>query len=91
MLALLCWPRPGLYADRLSINVELPEEVSLKRLAPEKRRAGHPPYDAGAIHERLLEAKAEKKGKPESATFRPGGAEHPDDRRRGYDQRPHHS
>ncbi len=26
----------GLYADRLSINVELPDETSLKRLAPEK-------------------------------------------------------
>lgn len=27
----------GLYADRLSINVELPEDVSVRQLAPEKR------------------------------------------------------
>ena len=33
--------RAGRYADRLSINVELPEEASLRRLAPEK--------DAGSI------------------------------------------
>ncbi|TVV69722.1 putative DNA modification/repair radical SAM protein [Sphingomonas solaris] len=30
----------GLYADRLSINVELPTERGLKRLAPEKSAAG---------------------------------------------------
>lgn len=29
----------GLYADRLSINVELPQEASLARLAPEKKPA----------------------------------------------------
>ncbi len=29
--------RAGLFADRVSINVELPSEVSLKRFAPEKR------------------------------------------------------
>ena len=27
----------GRYADRLSINIELPTEAGLKRLAPEKR------------------------------------------------------
>ncbi|MDP5306520.1 putative DNA modification/repair radical SAM protein [Paracoccus spongiarum] len=27
----------GLYADRLSVNVELPQDASLRRLAPEKR------------------------------------------------------
>ena len=35
----------GLYADRVSINVELPREASLKRLAPEK--------DAGAIRKAM--------------------------------------
>ena len=30
-------PRPGRYADRLSINVELPTEAGLKTFAPEKR------------------------------------------------------
>jgi putative DNA modification/repair radical SAM protein len=29
----------GLYADRLSVNIELPSEVSLKQLAPEKNYA----------------------------------------------------
>ena len=50
----------GLYADRLSINVELPTEASLHRLAPEK--------DSAVIHgamaqisERIVEAKAERR------------------------------
>ena len=50
----------GLYADRLSINVELPSEESLVRLAPEKRGA----TISGAmaqIGERIAEAKAEKR------------------------------
>ncbi len=50
----------GLYADRLSINVELPTEASLERLAPEKDGASI----AGAmaqIGERIAEAKAEKR------------------------------
>jgi putative DNA modification/repair radical SAM protein len=40
----------GLYADRVSINVELPTVGGLKRLAPEK--------DAGRIEEAMGEAKA---------------------------------
>ncbi len=32
--------RLGLYADRLSVNIELPSQKSLSRLAPEKDRAG---------------------------------------------------
>ncbi|WP_336486448.1 putative DNA modification/repair radical SAM protein [Methylobacterium nigriterrae] len=50
----------GLYADRLSINLELPTEASLERLAPEK--------DGAAIHDameqigsRIAEAKAERR------------------------------
>ncbi len=31
--------RAGLFADRLSINIELPSEASLRRLAPDKARA----------------------------------------------------
>lgn len=50
----------GLWADRLSINVELPTERSLTRLAPEKRgpviRAA-----MGQMHERITEAKAERR------------------------------
>ncbi|MGU3361211.1 putative DNA modification/repair radical SAM protein [Methylobacterium sp. M6A4_1b] len=50
----------GLYADRLSINVELPTEASLERLAPEKDGA----VIQNAIQqigERIVEAKAEKR------------------------------
>lgn len=32
--------RLGLLADRLSVNIELPSEVSLSRLAPDKHKAG---------------------------------------------------
>ncbi len=50
----------GLFADRLSINVELPSEVSLKRLAPEKRVATiHSAM--GQMRERIVEAKEEKR------------------------------
>ncbi|MCX7005124.1 MAG: putative DNA modification/repair radical SAM protein [bacterium] len=31
--------RAGFYADRISVNIELPSEVSLRRLAPDKARA----------------------------------------------------
>lgn len=50
----------GLWADRLSINVELPTEASLARLAPEKRgttiRAA-----MGQMQERITEARAERR------------------------------
>ncbi|NEU14129.1 putative DNA modification/repair radical SAM protein [Methylobacterium sp. BTF04] len=50
----------GLYADRLSINVELPTEASLERLAPEKNGAviQNAMQQIGA---RIIEAKAEKR------------------------------
>ena len=50
----------GLFADRLSINLELPTQASLERLAPEK----HAPTIAaamGQMHERIVEAKAERR------------------------------
>ena len=50
----------GLYADRLSINVELPTEESLRTLAPEKDGA----TILGAmaqVAERIVEAKAERR------------------------------
>uniref|UniRef100_Q3AQ95 DNA modification/repair radical SAM protein n=1 Tax=Chlorobium chlorochromatii (strain CaD3) TaxID=340177 RepID=Q3AQ95_CHLCH len=31
--------KAGLYADRISVNIELPSQVSLERLAPQKHRA----------------------------------------------------
>ncbi|GJE58910.1 putative DNA modification/repair radical SAM protein [Methylobacterium trifolii] len=50
----------GLYADRLSINVELPTEASLARLAPEKDGAAIQGAMA-QISERIVEAKAERR------------------------------
>ncbi len=50
----------GLWADRLSINLELPNDAALARLAPEKNGASI----KGAMsqmHERIAEAKAEKR------------------------------
>jgi putative DNA modification/repair radical SAM protein len=50
----------GLWADRLSINVELPTDSSLARLAPEKR----PPSiraAMGQMQARIAEAKAERR------------------------------
>ena len=32
--------KAGLYADRISVNIELPSQVSLQRLAPQKHREG---------------------------------------------------
>lgn len=58
----------GLYADRLSINVELPTEEGLAALAPEKRLPGiHKAM--GALRLRIDEAKAEKK----APRFSPAG------------------
>jgi putative DNA modification/repair radical SAM protein len=58
----------GLYADRLSINIELPTEASLNQLAPEKdvraiRRS------MGRLRVRIDEAKEDKK----APSFAPGG------------------
>ncbi|HEX2529452.1 MAG TPA: putative DNA modification/repair radical SAM protein [Geminicoccus sp.] len=61
----------GLFADRLSINVELPTETGLSALAPEKdaraiRRT------MGNLRVRLEEAKAERKN-PKAPRFAPAG------------------
>ena len=58
----------GLYADRLSINIELPSEASLSRFAPEKdvraiRRS------MGRLRSHIDEAREEKK----APRFAPGG------------------
>ena len=50
----------GRWADRLSINLELPTEASLARLAPEKR-APSIAAAMGQMHDRIIEAKAEKR------------------------------
>ena len=50
----------GLYADRLSINLELPTEASLAQLAPEKDGAAIQEA-MGQIGERIVEAKEDKR------------------------------
>jgi putative DNA modification/repair radical SAM protein len=56
----------GFWADRLSINLELPTELSLERLAPEKDGASIQSA-MGRMRERIDEAKAERR------RFAPGG------------------
>ncbi len=51
----------GRYADRLSINVELPSEASLGQLAPEKNLAGIR-RSMGRMRLRIDEARAETRG-----------------------------
>jgi putative DNA modification/repair radical SAM protein len=50
----------GLWADRLSINLELPSDAALTRLAPEKS-AGSIKSAMGQMSERIAEAKAERR------------------------------
>jgi len=50
----------GLWADRLSINMELPLQQSLEKLAPEKSSATIS-YAMGQMHERITEAKEERR------------------------------
>lgn len=62
----------GLFADRLSINIELPSEASLKVLAPEKdgravRRA------MAALRGRIEESKDAAKAKAKPPRFAPAG------------------
>ncbi len=58
----------GLYADRLSINIEMPAQVSLEKFAPEKSL--HEIEGAmGKLKDKIIETKAEKK----SPRFAPGG------------------
>src|ERR1700733_7013395 len=50
----------GLFADRLSINLELSSETSLKRLAPEKQGATIRAA-MGQMHARIAEAREERR------------------------------
>lgn len=52
--------RAGRYADRLSINVELPTEQGLQRLAPEKRADGIRAA-MGHVHARIDQHRAERR------------------------------
>jgi predicted DNA-binding helix-hairpin-helix protein len=58
----------GRYADRVSVNIELPSEASLTRLAPEKS-AGTIRRSMAHLREHIDEAKAERA----APQFAPGG------------------
>ncbi|MFC5422820.1 putative DNA modification/repair radical SAM protein [Bosea eneae] len=64
--------RAALFADRVSINVELPSETSLKRFAPEKQ-----PLDIrsamGGLKLRIDEAAAERERSKRAPAFSPAG------------------
>ena len=62
----------GLYADRLSVNIELPSEMSLQQLAPEKNYAEILlPMDT--IKQQLVQTKEEKKLFKSAPAFAPAG------------------
>lgn len=56
----------GLWADRLSVNIELASDTSLKRLAPEKHAPGIK-ATMGQVNERITEAREERR------SFAPAG------------------
>ncbi|HPR33251.1 MAG TPA: putative DNA modification/repair radical SAM protein [Prolixibacteraceae bacterium] len=64
--------KAGLYADRLSVNMEIPTNPELKRLAPEKDHAEiYRPM--GLIHSGILESKAERQRYRKAPAFAPAG------------------
>ena len=62
----------GLYADRMSVNIELPSEKSLKLLAPQKNKADIL-KPMGLIKHSIIEANEYKKKGFKAPTFTPGG------------------
>src|SRR5690606_5033211 len=63
---------PGLWADRLSTNIELPTDSALENLAPEKRPAEIRTAMA-RLRGKLDEAKPEKKTRSKPQKFAPAG------------------
>ena len=62
----------GLYADRLSVNLEIPSEVSLKKVAPEKNYAdAYKPMNY--LKSAIVGMKEEKKLLKSSPQFAPAG------------------
>ena len=62
----------GLYADRLSINVEMPTEKSLALLAPDKKRSDMI-GPMKIVQQAIIENKEEKKLFKSAPTFAPAG------------------
>jgi putative DNA modification/repair radical SAM protein len=62
----------GLYADRLSVNIEIPSEQNLKMLAPDKDYQGiFQPM--GIIRQGILENKEDRRKYRNAPRFAPGG------------------
>ncbi|MXO64640.1 putative DNA modification/repair radical SAM protein [Altericroceibacterium endophyticum] len=64
--------RAGLYADRVSINVELPTDAGLKRLAPDKNRV-QIEGAMGDLGRAIVEAKDARKRFRHAPRFAPAG------------------
>lgn len=62
----------GLWADRLSVNIELPTETDLKRLAPEKKKPEIVTTMSG-IRNKIDEFKEDKKAGLKPPKFTPAG------------------
>jgi len=62
----------GLYADRLSVNIEIPSEQNLKMLAPDKDYASVL-QPMRVIHQGILENKEDRKKFRSSPKFAPAG------------------
>ncbi len=62
----------GIWADRLSVNIEIPTELNLKRLAPEKNYKGIL-SPMGQIKNEILESKQERKKFRKAPSFAPAG------------------
>ncbi len=64
--------RAGLYADRVSANVELPTTPDLARLAPEKRMADVE-NTMHTVNEKSIESKSERRSFRHAPRFAPAG------------------
>ena len=64
--------RAGLFADRVSINVELPSEAALARFAPEKQ-AGEIKSAMGGLKLKIEAAREEQEKSAKAPAFSPAG------------------
>lgn len=62
----------GRWADRISINVELPTQPDLEKLAPEKN-LGRIENSMGVIRSKIEQSKAERKESAKAPVFAPAG------------------
>ena len=62
----------GRWADRISINVELPTEGDLQKLAPEKN-IGRIRQSMAVIRDKVDQSKAERKESAKAPVFAPAG------------------